>query len=155
MDKEAIIEKLVSLAQADYDVMCVYDEALRRIEKNDKDIRDNLMLYRNDHALHVNALSTAITDLGGNIAGLSPESRGRLAEGVIPVTALMGTVDALQALRQNEIFLNRIYGNAITDAAFTSFPIDIQEHIKNNRYDDEHHLTYLEAALNELAITAR
>ena len=155
MKNAALIERLISLARLDYDVMCAYEEAIRRIDKNDRDVREHLIQYRNAHAIHVNALSTAIVDLGGSVPALSPEARGNTSQGVVSLTNASGTTAALQALRQNEIFIEKAYDSARSDPEFSDYPFDLQEHFKNFLVDEEQHLSYIDSALKFLAAAVR
>ena len=89
MEKSEIIDKLSSLLKLDVDAVQSYEKTLEKIDE--KDLYDQIALFRDDHVRHVDDLSAVIEKLSGTPPERTPDIRGYFLKGATMLQNLMGT----------------------------------------------------------------
>src|SRR5690606_16217034 len=133
--------KLNSLIQLDIDAVNAYEQAIQRIDATQ--IAGQLDAFKGDHQRHIEELSRAVRDLGGEPPDGSPDLKGYLLEGFTALRSATGTEGALKAMRTNEKLTNKRYEAALSE----NLPANVASIVRRNREDERRHLQYIEMAL--------
>lgn len=145
MENKEIVKKLSSLVQLDIDAVHAYKEAIDKADN--QQVREHLILYRQDHERHITDLSTEIRRLGGTPPEFSLDFKGYLIKGFTSLRSATGTKGALNAMHTNEKLTNKEY----EAAQGWDLPPDLKQVIALAREDERRHLEYIERALQEKA----
>ncbi|MBD3345190.1 MAG: DUF2383 domain-containing protein [Chitinivibrionales bacterium] len=147
MEKNQIIDTLKSLMQLDVDASHAYDQAIKRVDESDADIKSQLEVYQGDHDRHVERLADLIRQQGEEPPKVSPDLSGFLIEGFTALRSMMGTDGALKAMEGNEKLTNKKYSNAHG----LDLPQEIKTVIDENYDDEKRHLQYIQEKLSVYA----
>jgi uncharacterized protein (TIGR02284 family) len=142
MATNQIIEVLNDLIQLDIDAVNAYEQAIKRIDV--PQVGADLEQFKADHERHIDDLSEAVRELGGEPPDRSPDLKGFLLEGFTALRSVTGTEGALKAMRTNEKATNARYDDALRE----ELPADIEALVRQNREDERRHLEYIERALD-------
>lgn len=143
---EQTIESVVNdLIQLDIDASVAYEQAIAEIEE--KDIKQQLTRFREDHERHISELSSLLESLGGKPIEKSQDIKGYIIEGMTKIQSMMGTKNALRAMITNEKITNKKYAAALE---FSGFTREVRQLIRDNYQDEQRHLKYVEEKLEEL-----
>lgn len=143
MTNHEIGRHLRGLVQLDYDAIRAYRQAVEQIDV--PDVRDQLTIFENDHARHVQNLSQIIRRLGENPPEMKPDIKGFLIEGFTAVRSLTGTEGALKAMHANE----KLVGKRYKEATQVNLPADIKAQVELNYRDEQRHTRFIEEKLTE------
>ena len=138
---EPILKDLCSLAQLDIDAVFAYSAAIEKVDV--EAVKVTLERFKKHHERHISELSLIIARLGGTPPSLSLDFKGYLIEGLTRIRSTSGTSGALKAIHGNELLTNSIYEKALS----WDLPIDILELIRKNKKDEEIHLGFIDAAV--------
>ena len=141
MAKDKQIHVLSDLMKLDVDAVHAYEQAIDRIDV--RAIRDALEEFKGDHDRHVDELSRAIRDLGGEPPERTPDIKGFLIEGFTAIRSATGTEGAMKAMRSNEKMTNKKYDKALDE----ELAPDVRSLVERNRDDERRHLAYIERVL--------
>jgi uncharacterized protein (TIGR02284 family) len=141
MHSQDIIDRLSSLMQLDIDASYAYGQAIDNIK--DPAIKNELIMFRDDHERHITDLSLAITNLGGTPPARSRDFKGFLIEGFTALRSMMGTEGALKAMQGNEQLTNKMYSNALS----LDLSPAVRDIVERNYRDEQRHLAYINEAL--------
>jgi rubrerythrin len=145
-DHHDAIDLLNDLIQLDYDAIQTYEQALKRVDDDDHDVRRDLDSFRLDHERHVAELSSLITSMGDIAKDVGRDVKGVLLEGMTALRSVTGTVGALKAMRMNEKLTNRNYEKA----SHAGLPLEAVELVTKNLADERRHLTTIEMHIDRL-----
>jgi hypothetical protein len=104
-------------------------------------VRTQLALFRVDHERHIQELSNCLAAFGEKAPERSRDFTGFLLEGMTAIRALLGTLQALKAMRQNELTTNREYQGALD---YAGYPSDVRAMLQRGLADERRHLQYIE-----------
>ncbi|MBS1118123.1 MAG: hypothetical protein H6Q90_351 [Deltaproteobacteria bacterium] len=145
-DHRDAIDMLNDLIQLDYDAIQTYEQALKRIDDQDRDVRRDLESFRLDHERHVLELTTLITGMRGIARDVGRDMKGVVLEGMTALRSVTGTFGALKAMRMNEKLTNRTYEKA----SKAGLPMLAVEIVTRNLADERRHLTAIEMHIDRL-----
>src|SRR5690348_5866746 len=112
MNNQDQAKKLCKLAQLDIDAVNAYEQALKIID--DIAIHAKISQFRDDHLRHINDLSMAIRDLGGEAPERTLDFKGFIITGFTAIRSATGTEGALKAMQGNEKLTNSTYAEALS-----------------------------------------
>ena len=141
MDTEKVIDSINRLIQLDVDAVEAYRQALKNIDFND--VYDKLNQFCMDHERHIDDLSQAVRQSGGEPIARTLDVKGFLIEGFTAIRSATGTEGALKAMKTNEKIVNNQYRSALNIEA----PTAIKEIIERNYADEKRHLEYIASVL--------
>lgn len=133
MDQNETIEKLNDLIKLDNDAVQAYQEAIERIDLNEVSMK--LREFQNDHRRHIDDLSDAVRQLGGNPA-TKPSAKGFFIKQMTSVRSAMGNEQAIKAMHANEMLTNKTYASAVKE----NWPANCRPLIEKNYQDEQRHL---------------
>lgn len=136
MTHSEVCAVLNELIQLDYDAIVVYSQAIDRIDV--APLRDQLMVYQNDHVRHTLNLSDIVRRLG---------EQPCQGEGGAAVSDSAEPAEALKTLYANEKLANKKYRQSVA----LPLPIDIRAQVELNYHDEQRHLSYIELRLSQKA----
>lgn len=136
------IEVLSRLVQIDIDAASCYDQALNRVTEGP--VAGVLRTFRMDHQRHIDELSGAIRQLGGEPPRQADLS-GRMLSGMTGLMAATGTVSALTVMESNEIVTSQAYEQALQ----ASLPEHLRQIVARGREDERRHLERIREMLGE------
>jgi uncharacterized protein (TIGR02284 family) len=142
VNEKDLIDRLSSLMQLDIDAVHAYGQAIDSIK--DPAIKNELIMFRDDHERHIGDLSLAISNLGGQPPERSRDFKGFLIEGFTALRSVTGTEGALKAMKGNEELTNKTY----RDALDLQLPPDIRDIVERNYRDEQRHLAYINRVLS-------
>ncbi len=138
MDTNESISKLSSLVQLDIDAVHAYSQAIDSIDV--PEVKSRLSDFRSDHERHIENLSQAIRQLGGEPPEFKRDFKGFLIEGMTSLRSVTGTEGALKAMRTNEGLTNSTYEKALE----WDLSQDVRDIISKNREEERRHIQYIE-----------
>lgn len=144
MDTKDIIDKLNGLIQLDFDAIQAYESAIKRIDI--EAINNELEQFKRDHERHILDLSEVVRGLGGEPLSPGRDLKGVLLETMTALRSVLGTTQALKAMRTGEQLTNRQYDEAVR----LDLPRHVQAIVARNREDERRHLEYIEGAIKQL-----
>lgn len=136
------IELLIRLVQTDIDALHCYDQAIARVDE--VSVAGVLRSFRADHDRHIDELSGAIRQLGGN-PPRRQDASGQMLSGMTALASAVGTVSALGIMEANEIVTNQAYGEAVN----ADLPDSIWEVVARNRDDERRHIERIRDLLGQ------
>ncbi|MCB2427460.1 PA2169 family four-helix-bundle protein [Methylophaga pinxianii] len=144
MQSEDIIKKLNNLIEIDYDAIAAYKAAIERLE--DKQLKQQLVTFMEDHKNHVTALTESVRLSGGNPAD-SGDMKKILTKGKVVIAELGGDDAILKAMKMNEEVTNKSY-EAMVDEPF---PGTIKLILQNGLADERRHRAWLDATIEQIS----
>jgi uncharacterized protein (TIGR02284 family) len=145
LEKKEIIDRLNSLTQVDIDAYHAYGQAIEEIEG--ATVREQLLMFKEEHRTHYMNLSDVITKLGGAAPEFSKGFKGYLLEGFTAVRSMTGTKGALKAMQSNEQTTNKHYREALE----LELAPDIRDLLERHYSDEKRHLAYIEETLRKIS----
>jgi rubrerythrin len=142
--QEELIEAMSELAQVDIDALHAYSQALEQIE--DEVIRSRLEEFMAQHREHIDRLSAAIKELGGQPPAFSKDFKGFFIEGFTALRSSTGMIGALKALRTTEEITHRYYAKAVPMEA----PARLKDIYRRHLSEERIHLDYVVSNLEAL-----
>ncbi len=139
-----LTEVINELIQLDIDTFHTYSQAIK-VVKN-KNFRNQLMAFRDDHEGHIQSLSKAVIDLGGYPPSFSRDFRGLVTSGYTIIKSATSTIGALEAMETNEIISNRYYDKAYS----IPMPFEVKALIFANMGDERRHLEAIRKMIGEI-----
>ena len=138
------VEMLTALAMLDREAAAAYQAAAEVVDL--KEVRDQLLNFREDHRRHIRDLSRLLTDRGAAPVALESDETGSLLRRLVEVVGPLGTGVAL---------LNLIASEQLTNTSYeASLEFDWDDEalavLQGNFTDEQRHLEWLadqEAAL--------
>lgn len=140
VDAEEIIKDLNDLIELDYDAVEAYQAAIDRLE--DKNYKDQLANFMQDHQNHIAALSQLVSQEGGSPAD-GADMKVILTKGKVVIANLGGDETILKAMLMNEEVTNKSYEKEVEK----DFPQPIQAILMAHLADERRHKEWLEVAL--------
>lgn len=134
---------LNELIQLDYDAIITHKQAIDQIDVGP--VRDQLMVYQNDHVRHTLNLSDILRRLGEQPCRQEAGATELVTEGFVTVESSSGTEGALKAMHANERLVNKKY----RQFAALPMPTDIRAQVELNYHDEQRHLSYIEVKLSQ------
>jgi rubrerythrin len=141
MNRNDILDLLGSLLKVEYDAIQAYNQAIGGIDITN--IREQLILFQNDHERHICILTTFIKEMNEKPFERPSTDKGFFVEGFTPIRSMFGIEGALQAMENDENITNRHY----SDALLKELPTDIRTQISEIFGEEQRHLQYVEQAL--------
>jgi hypothetical protein len=146
------IRTLTSLAQLDMDAVLAYEQAIRGIDEGDRQIKEALEGFQDDHIRHIDDLSAQIEALGETPPPFKRDVKGFFIEGMTAIMSKIGTRSALIAMTENEALTNAMYHRALKTKGLPSMAKAV---IQKNARDEERHIAYITTALkSKFGVTA-
>ena len=143
MTHSEVCAVLNELIQLDCDAIVAYRQAIDHIEI--AAVRDQLMVYQNDHVRHTLNLSDIVRRLGQQPCQCGTGTIELVTEGLAAIGGSAGTEEALKAMHANEKLVNRTY----RQYAALPMPTDMRAQVELNYHDEQRHLSYLELKLSK------
>jgi hypothetical protein len=144
---DEVARKIYDLIQLDIDAVRAYAQAIDGVDEEHDDVAAQLAVFQADHQVHVAALSAALLAVGREPPDYKADFKGFLIEGMTAIRAKLGTLQALKAMRQNELLTNRRYQEAVE---LDGIPAEIMLIIETGRDDEARHLAYIERVIAEI-----
>jgi uncharacterized protein (TIGR02284 family) len=142
MERKAMLDRLNDLIQLDVDAVEAYGQAMKHIKYDD--IRKKLGEFQDDHRHHIQRLTAAVREFGGEPVKPRPDLKGYLLQGFTALRSVTGTEGALRAMETNEKLTNRKYG----EATELDLPTPVMRIVRDNLAQEEIHLTYIQETLS-------
>ncbi|MHB9155481.1 MAG: hypothetical protein ACYC5N_07290 [Endomicrobiales bacterium] len=149
MDNAELAGKLTYIAQINHDMIRSYDEALRKIDKSDIGVRENFVLFRNDHRRHVKTIAEAIETLGEKPPRFTENTREYLNATLSSPSNVSGTQEVLKIMQRNEYFSIKAYSEAIAEEFYTTYPLNVQVLLQRNYRDEMRHQVFIDSRLGQ------
>jgi rubrerythrin len=146
LEKQEIIDQLTDLAQLDIDAYHAYEQAIVEIEG--AAVREQLLVFKEEHRTHYLNLSETITKLGAAAPEFSKGFKGHILEGLTAIRSMSGTKGALKAMQSNEQTTTKRYREALG----SELPPDIRSLLERHHSDEKKHLAYMEKALKKVSV---
>jgi hypothetical protein len=140
-DHDRMLKRLTALVKLDIDAEEAYTQAIENVRE--LDIQDTLVEFRMDHLRHIEQLSEAIAQYGGEIPKHKKDVKGFFIKGMTAVLSKAGTASALMAMVTNETLTNARYRAATSE----TFPPEIRALVEANYSDEQRHITYIKKVL--------
>lgn len=137
MDRD-VVDELAALLRLDVDAGYAYERAIEAVD--DAEVRSALVAFRQDHALHVEALTAALRRLGAIPPPRVSDASGAIIEALTAVRGITGTIGALRAMRSNEQLTNRGYERALE----LRLDPETRAVVERGRGDEARHLEWIE-----------
>lgn len=138
MERKDVIDLLNDLIQLDVDAVEAYSQVIKHIEYDD--IGRRLLDFQDDHKNHIRDLTALVQKLDGKPIKPSPDLKGYLLEGFTMLMSVSGSLPAMEAMKANEVLVNRKYARA----AGMDLPEEVMKLIRTNYSQEQRHLTYLQ-----------
>ena len=137
---------LCDLIALDFDAIDAYDQAIRRIQKDDV-ARAELTKFKADHERHVRDLSPICRQLGEE-----PPTQGDfmriLTQGKVVLGSLVGDTAILRAMKSNEDTTNQKYEEAVAQDGLTP---EVRLVLERNLADERRHRAWIESRISALS----
>lgn len=143
--QEAVIKKLIALAQLDVDAVLAYEQALKNIDDGETAILEALESFKADHVRHIDDLSEVVRGLGETPPEFSRDLKGLVIEGMTALMSKVGTRSALLAMTQNEMLTNSSYKAALE----MEMPRAAKLVIERNYADEQRHIAVIKQAYED------
>jgi rubrerythrin len=143
MTHSEVCAVLNELIQMDYDAIVAYRQAIDHIDVSA--VRDQLMVYQNDHVRHTLNLSDIVRRLSEQPCERDGNTTELVTEGFAAVGSSAGTDEALNAMCANEKLVSKKY----RQYAALPMPTDIRAQVELNYHDEQRHLSYIELKLSQ------
>lgn len=143
MADTSILDTLRRLAQVDIDAIHAYTQAIDYC--GDDSVSAMLSGFRADHQRHVDELSSAIRDEGGEPPATA-DFTGFAIAGFTAVSASAGAIGALTVMESNEVVTNDAYDKAMA----ANLPADLRSLVERNRADERRHLAAIQERLESM-----
>lgn len=140
-DTGAVVDKLNSLIELDYDAIAAYHEAVERLDNFS--YCETLALFEQDHRRHIEILSALVEKLHGE-PPKSGDMKKLLTRGKVMLAGLAGDRAILKAMRGNEEQTNKAYAQALAEFEDST---EIQNSLRLNFEDEKKHKAWLDNAL--------
>lgn len=142
MNEKNVAKVLRDLIALDFDAIDAYDQAIKRIEKDDV-ARTELAKFKADHERHVRDLSPICRQLG-----VEPPTQGDfmrfLTQGKVVLGSLVGDDAILRAMKSNEDTTNRNYEDSLKTEGLT---VEVRTILERNLSDERRHRAWIESRL--------
>jgi uncharacterized protein (TIGR02284 family) len=150
MVQERLTKILVDLISLDFDAASAYEQAVKRIEK-DEISRTELANFKADHERHVRDLIPLVRKIGG-----APPSSGDylrfLTQGRVVIASIAGDLAILRAMRSNEDMTTQKYEEAVVH---DDMPADVRIVLERNLADERRHRAWIETRIAALSGKAK
>jgi rubrerythrin len=147
MDNATIVQKLLSIEKVEHDAVMVYEAAINRVPNEDREIRYNLELFRNEHTRHAGDLLSIIRELGVTPPRFSQPVQNHAAEEMTAMKNTDGMRELLAIVQKHEHLTHTAYAAAIDCPDFPAYPDDIKAVLQHNYDDEQRHSLYINKAL--------
>jgi uncharacterized protein (TIGR02284 family) len=142
MNEKVISEVLCDIIALDHDAVDAYDQAIKRIQKDDV-ARQELARFKADHERHIRDLAPLVRRLGDE-----PPTKGDfrrfLTQGRVVLGSLAGDAAILRAMKSNEDATNQKYEASLRTEGLLPETRTILERGLN---DERRHRAWLESRL--------
>jgi len=142
MDKDKMIDQLNHLLKVDHDAINSYEEAINGIDI--EHVRSKLREFQSDHRTHVDKLTQAIRQMGGQPHERS-SVKGFFQKQMTAISARMGNEAAIRAMEANEKLVNQSYAKAAKEP----WPPDLLNLVQHNFDDEKRHLSFLQQCITQ------
>ncbi|MFN7365398.1 MAG: DUF892 family protein [Alphaproteobacteria bacterium] len=105
--REDFGEELSNLLELEYDALEAYEAAVNRL--SDKEYKDKLSLFMQDHQRHIEEISKLLESRGLNAATGPSIGKQWVTKGKVVLANLVGDLTILRAMHSNEIDTNTAY----------------------------------------------
>lgn len=145
--ESGLIDFVNNLIELNFDAVGAYKTAIERLD--DVNARSKLEGFLGDHQRHIEELSAFLREIHQEPAK-EGDLKQVLTQGKVVLSGLLGDRSVLEAMKSNEMDINRGYERAIERP---ELPDHLRALLKKQLMDEERHRSWFVQQLNESAAT--